>query len=177
MGRVVVWISETQVGLAALRQAIAEARRGGATLYAVDLTRWRPGPVGEMSLIQRHSVPADSNWHALATFNRAVNGVPTVLDVAPATVIDNLGRRSPRELVDLSMNPTVLSSGIGHKIPIRARTPSQSALKRLHRSVHSSRAFSATQPESAGGRAEPAGELVVQALLVVTDPGDVAVGT
>jgi hypothetical protein len=29
---------------------------------------------------------------------------------------------------------------------------------------------------SGGGRAEPAGEVVVQVVLIVTDPGDVAVG-
>ena len=32
-------------------------------------------------------------------------------------------------------------------------------------------------PESVSGLAEPAGEMVVQVLLIVADPGDVAVGT
>ena len=40
----------------------------------------------------------------------------------------------------------------------------------------SSRAFSVAQAKSVGGLAEPAGEVVVQVLLIVADPGDVAVG-
>ena len=33
------------------------------------------------------------------------------------------------------------------------------------------------QAKSVGGLAEPAGEVVVQVLLIVADPGDVAVGS
>lgn len=40
----------------------------------------------------------------------------------------------------------------------------------------SSRAFSAAQAKSVGGLAEPAEKVVVQVPLIVTDPGDVAVG-
>jgi hypothetical protein len=36
--------------------------------------------------------------------------------------------------------------------------------------------MTATQAKSVGGLAEPAGEVVVQVLLIVADPGDVAVG-
>lgn len=36
--------------------------------------------------------------------------------------------------------------------------------------------LSVAQAKSVGGLAEPAGEAVVQVLLIVTDPGDVAVG-
>ena len=36
--------------------------------------------------------------------------------------------------------------------------------------------FSVAQAKSVGGLAEPAGEVVVQVLLIVADPGDVAVG-
>ncbi|GAA3656214.1 hypothetical protein GCM10022224_019190 [Nonomuraea antimicrobica] len=39
-----------------------------------------------------------------------------------------------------------------------------------------SRAFSVAQATSVGRLAEPAGEVVVQVLLIVADPGDVAVG-
>jgi hypothetical protein len=39
-----------------------------------------------------------------------------------------------------------------------------------------SRVFSVAQAKSVGGLAEPAGEVVVQVLLIVADPGDVAVG-
>ena len=35
---------------------------------------------------------------------------------------------------------------------------------------------SVAQATSVGGRAEPTGEVVVQVLLIVADPGDVAVG-
>nr|BFE37772.1 hypothetical protein GCM10010200_100230 [Actinomadura rugatobispora] len=41
----------------------------------------------------------------------------------------------------------------------------------------SSQAFSVAQAKSVGGLAEPAGEVVVQVLLIVADPGDMAVGT
>lgn len=40
----------------------------------------------------------------------------------------------------------------------------------------SSRTFPVAQVKSVGGPAEPAGEVVVQVLLIVADPGDVAVG-
>jgi hypothetical protein len=36
--------------------------------------------------------------------------------------------------------------------------------------------LSVAQAKSVGGLAEPAGEVVVQVLLIVADPGDVAVG-
>jgi hypothetical protein len=39
-----------------------------------------------------------------------------------------------------------------------------------------SHSFSVAQAKSVGGLAEPAGEVVVQVLLIVADPGDVAVG-
>jgi ABC-type transport system involved in multi-copper enzyme maturation permease subunit len=38
------------------------------------------------------------------------------------------------------------------------------------------RAFSVAQANLVGGLAEPAGEVVVQVLLIIADPGDVAVG-
>ncbi len=85
-GRIVVGVSESLGGLAALRRAVAMAREDGRQLVAV--LAWQP-PGGEMAYRQAPCPPLAEIWEQQATlrlmdaFDAALGGFPPDVDLEP----------------------------------------------------------------------------------------------
>ena len=81
-----------------------------------------------------------------------------------------------RRLPVVTRRPTLLAGRPWRQSTMADAASSLPMVSRYWPFRSSSRAFSVAQAKSVGGLAEPAGEVVVQVLLIVADPGDVAVG-
>ncbi|MGY0490921.1 universal stress protein [Streptomyces sp. WG-D5] len=116
-GRVVVGVSGSPASLAAVRSAVAEARRSGRPLVAV--TAWEP-PEGEATYRRWPDADWARHWHGRArarlagAFEEALGGVPADLDVTPRVVRSRPGpallefASRPDDLLVLGVRPRSL---------------------------------------------------------------------
>lgn len=93
-GRVVAGVSGSPASLAALRSAVAEARRSERSLVAV--LAWEP-PEGEAMYRRWPDAAWARHWHVQArarlaeAFGEALGGIPYDVDVTPRVVRDRPG--------------------------------------------------------------------------------------
>ncbi|WP_306316206.1 MULTISPECIES: universal stress protein [unclassified Streptomyces] len=119
-GRVVVGVGGSPASLAAVRSAVAEARRSGRPLVAV--TAWEP-PEGEALYRRWPDSGWARHWHAEArarlagAFEEALGGLPADLDVTLRVVRDRPGPA----LVELADRPDdLLVVGVRPRSLVRA---------------------------------------------------------
>ncbi|WP_223280707.1 universal stress protein [Streptomyces antnestii] len=123
-GQVVVGVSDSLGGLAALRAAAEEARRSGRVLVAV--AAWEP-PEGEGLYARRPDPEWARHWYGEAraaldrAFDEALGGPPTDMDVLRRVVRARPGRAlcetvtGPDDLLVIGAHPRRLWRGRTHR--------------------------------------------------------------
>ncbi|GHE06346.1 hypothetical protein GCM10010339_46240 [Streptomyces alanosinicus] len=136
----VVGVSDSLAGLAALRRGIVEARRGARTLVAVRA--WEP-PEGE-TLFRRWPEPswarlwADEAWQRLErAFELAAGGPPTDLRIVRRVVEGPTGpvlcsiASSPDDLLVIGMARPRGLAALLHRRPVHRHIPARAACEVL----------------------------------------------
>ncbi|MEV5612354.1 universal stress protein [Streptomyces sp. NPDC052225] len=131
-GRVVVGVSGSPASVAALRSAVAEARRSGMPLVAV--TAWEP-PEGESLYARSPDRAWARQWFDAAraqltgSFDEALGGVPADLDVTLRVIRDRPGPAlltfadHPSDLLVLGARPRSRRGAVERHVRRRAVCP------------------------------------------------------